>query len=143
MTTDAKYNKYFILDCIKKSVKKLKNKPELKGVEFEIQEGISGEPGSVQLASTIMDKRIPNCDIFIADLSIINHSFPDTIPPEIQKTLRETQKPTPNPNVLLEYGVAYKSIQEERIIGVMNGTLGSLKENQNFCLLYTSPSPRD
>ncbi len=132
MTTDAKYNKYFILDCIEKSVKKLKNKPELNGVEFEIQEGISGESGSVQLASKIMDERIPNCDIFIADLSIINHNFPDTIPVEIQDSLRESVKPTPNSNVLLEYGVAYKSIQEERIIGIINGTLGSLKENQDL-----------
>ena len=41
MTTNMKYNKYFILDCIKKSVKKLKNKPELKGVEFIILEGIT------------------------------------------------------------------------------------------------------
>ena len=132
MTTDSKYNKYFILDCIKKSVQNLKNKPELKGVEFIIQEGVNGETGSVQLASKIMDERIPNCDIFIADLSIINHNFSLQIPVEFHETLKKTIKPTPNPNVLLEYGVAYESIKEERIIGILNGALGSIKENQDL-----------
>ena len=128
LTTDPKYNKYFIHDCLKRSVKKLKETPELKDVEFIIQEGISGESGSVQLASKIMDERIPDCDIFIADLSIINYIFPSTIPEEYRAIMRESIKPTPNPNVLLEYGIAYKSIEEERIIGVLNGALGSLKE---------------
>ena len=132
LTTDPKYNKYFIHDCLKRSVKKLKETPELKDVEFIIQEGISGESGSVQLASKIMDERIPDCDIFIADLSIINYIFPSTIPEEYRAIMRESIKPTPNPNVLLEYGIAYKSIEEERIIGVLNGALGSLKEKPDL-----------
>lgn len=132
MTTESKYNKYFILDCIRKSAKNLEKRNELKGVEFIIQEGINGVPGSVQLASTIMDKRVPSCDIFIADLSIINHTFSSEIPVEFHETLKKTIKPTPNPNVLLEYGVAYESIKEDRIIGILNGALGSLKDNQDL-----------
>jgi hypothetical protein len=113
-STDTKYNKNFILSCIEKAVKKLKNKPELVGVDFDIQEGISGESGSVQVASTITDIRIPNCDIFIADLSIINYNFPLSIPIEYHETLKKSTKPMPNPNVLLEYGVAYKSLLQNK-----------------------------
>ncbi|MFV8332006.1 hypothetical protein [Flavobacterium sp. GSP14] len=131
-TTNNKHNRYFILTCVEKAVKKLRDKPELNGVEFIIQEGINGEPGSTQLASKIIDDRIPNCDVFIADLSIINYHFPSSIPVEYQEVLKKSIKPTPNPNVLLEYGVAYRSITEERIIGIMNSTLGSMRENSDL-----------
>lgn len=126
-TTNQKYNRYFILDCIKKSVKKLKNKPELKGVELIVQEGVTGESGSVQVASRIADKRIPNCDIFIADLSVINHiNKPRKI---IRKLIRDKFKPIQSNNVIYEYGIAYEAIGEETIIGVLNNTYGSPKEN--------------
>jgi len=127
MTTDSKYNKYFILDCIKKSVKKLKNKPELKGVEFIIQEGITGESGSVQVASKIADERIPNCDIFIADLSVVNHV--NNVKQFIRKITGDKFKPFQNNNVFYEYGVAYEAIGEEKIIGVLNQSYGSPNEN--------------
>jgi hypothetical protein len=127
MTTDSKYNKYFILDCIKKSVKKLKNKPELKGVEFIIQEGITGESGSVQVASKIADERIPNCDIFIADLSVVNHI--NGFNRFVRKITGDKFKPFQNNNVFYEYGVAYEAIGEEKIIGVLNNSYGSPNEN--------------
>lgn len=127
MTTNTKYNKYFILDCIKKSVKKLKNKPELKGVDFIIQEGITGESGSVQVASKIVDERIPNCDIFIADLSVVNHV--NRFGKFIRKISGDKYKPFQNSNVFYEYGVAYEAIGEERIIGVLNNSYGSPNDN--------------
>lgn len=130
-TTDTKYNKSFIKDCINKSVNKLKNKLEFKGVEFEIQEGVTTEPGSVPVASQITDVRIPNCDIFIADLTVVNHSFPKEIPQEYHALLRSNVKPSPNPNVLIEYGVAYRELGSEKIIGVMNSHFGSPKENSD------------
>jgi hypothetical protein len=127
MTTDSKYNKYFILDCIKKSVKKLKNKPELKGVEFIIQEGITGESGSVQVASKIADERIPSCDIFIADLSVVNHV--NRFKQFLRKITGDKHKPFQNNNVFYEYGIAYEAIGEEKIIGVLNNSYGSPNEN--------------
>lgn len=127
MTTETKYNKYFILDCIKKSVKKLKNKPELKDVEFIIQEGITGESGSVQVASKIADERIPNCDIFIADLSVINHI--NGFNRFVRKITGDKYKPFQNNNVFYEYGIAYESIGEQRIIGILNNSYGSPNEN--------------
>ena len=127
MTTDSKYNKYFILDCIKKSVKKLKNKPELNGVEFIIQEGITGESGSVQVASKIADDRIPNCDIFIADLSVVNHI--NGFNRFVRKYTGDKYKPFQNNNVLYEYGIAYEAIGEQKIIGILNNSYGSPNEN--------------
>lgn len=127
MSTLTKYNKYFILDCIKKSVKKLKTKPELKGIDFIIQEGVTKEPGSVQVASRIVDERIPNCDIFIADLSVVNHVGKKT--QFIKKLIRDKYKPFQNNNVMYEYGIAYDAIGEERIIGVLNNVYGSPNTN--------------
>ncbi len=126
-TTEAKYNRYFILNCIKKAVKKLKNKPELKSIEFEIQEGISNEPGSPGVASKIIDERIPKCDIFIADLSVVN-SLPNW-KKKLQKLIGIKYKPVQNNNVIFEYGVAYNKLGLERIIGVLNKSYGSPHEN--------------
>ncbi len=47
ITTNTRYNKNFIFSCIEKAVKKVKLKPELRGIEFEIFEGVTGEPGSL------------------------------------------------------------------------------------------------
>jgi len=129
-TTEAKYNRYFILDCIRKAAKKLKNKPELKDIEFEIQEGVSNEPGSPDVASKIIDKRIPNCDIFIADLSVVNSM--SNWKKRILKLIGIKYKPVQNPNVLLEYGSAIRELGYERIIGVMNNVFGSPKEDNNI-----------
>lgn len=127
MTTDAKYNKYFILDCLQKSVKKLKNKPELKDVEFIIIEGITGESGSVQVASKIADGRIPNCEIFVADLSVVNHI--NGFNRFVRKFTGDKYKPFQNNNVLYEYGIAYEAIGEQKIIGILNSSYGSPNEN--------------
>ncbi|SMC95075.1 hypothetical protein [Pedobacter nyackensis] len=127
MTTDVKYNKRFILNCIEKAVKKLKNKPEFSNIEFIILEGITGEAGSPQVASLIVDERIPNCDIFIADLSVVNHI--SWLGREIQNLTGNKYKPFQNNNVIYEYGVAYNSLGEQKIIGVLNSAFGSPNQN--------------
>lgn len=126
-TTDAKYNKYFILSCIDKAVKKIKLKPELKNIEFIITEGVTGEPGSPQVASKITDERIPSSDIFISDLSVVNHInyFQKTV----QRLVGVKFKPFQNNNVIYEHGVAYNAIGLEKMIGVLNTTYGSPNEN--------------
>lgn len=127
-STDVKYNKNFIFSCLKKAVKKLANKPEFLRIEFEIIEGVGGLPGSPQLAATITEQRIPNCDLFIADLSVVNKCsrFVKWIINVFENTKYE---PLINPNVLSEYGVALNSIGYERIIGVVNSKYGSPKED--------------
>lgn len=126
-TTNTKYNKNFILTCIEKAVNKVKHKPELKDIEFTIIEGVRGEPGSPQVASKITDERIPNTDIFIADLSVVNHI--SGFKKFVRKILDDKFKPFQNNNVINEHGVANNAIGLEKMIGVLNSAYGSPNEN--------------
>jgi len=128
-TTAGKYNRYFILDCIKEAVKGLTKEIEFKDVEFEIQDGVRHEPGSPAVASKIADERIPQCNIFIADLSVVNSEFPEDIPHEILEKIKAATKPFQNNNVIYEYGIAYNVLSVEAIIGVLNKSYGSPKDN--------------
>jgi hypothetical protein len=128
--TDTRYNRNFILTCIEKAVKNLNKKPEFKDVEFIIQEGVKGEPGSPGVASKINDERIPNCDIFIADLSVVNQI--GKLAKWIQKYFDKKEfRPSQNNNVIHEYGIATHAIGTEKIISVLNNTYGSPNENSN------------
>lgn len=128
--TDTTYNKNFILRCIDKAVKNLNRKPEFKDVEFIVQEGVKGEPGSPGVASKISDERIPNCDIFIADLSVVNQigRFAKWIQKHVDKKIF---RPAQNNNVINEYGIATNAIGVQKIIGVLNNAYGSPNENPN------------
>lgn len=111
-SADKKHNKNFISDCIKDAGKKIKQIPDFKKVEIEITDAIRDEIGQVAVADTIIQKVIPNCDIFIADLT----------GPKINKFVRWLfkTKTAPNPNVMAEYGVALNSLGKQRIISVIN-----------------------
>ena len=127
MKTDTKKNKNYIKDCIEKACKKIeqKPKPELKGISFELQEGRTGISGTPQIASTIMDERIPNCDIFIADLTVTDPlNYLERFYPK--KWKRDVHQAN---NVMFEYGNAYKTVGERRIICVLNSENGSPNEN--------------
>jgi hypothetical protein len=153
LETDTRCNKNFILTCIEKTIRNLNRKPEFKDVEFIIQEGVKGEPGSPGVASKINDERIPNCDIFIADLSVVNQIGKFT--KWIQKNFdKKIFRPSQNNNVINEYGIATNAIGIEKIIGVLNNIYGSPNENPNnipfdirhlrFPVSYTySPKSKD
>lgn len=128
-TTNTKYNKNFISDCIEVAVKKIKQESDFKRIEFEVTDAVRSESGQVSIADTIIEKIISNSDIFIADLTIVNYDFPDSIPDEYKEILRKSLKPTPNPNVMIEYGAALKSLGKNSIISILNN--------------YYSGSPKD
>ena len=65
-------------------------------------------PGSPDIARTILNK-IDSADAFVADLTLAFESH---------------NRKAPNPNVLLEYGYALRSLGEERIIGIINEISG-------------------
>lgn len=111
-SADTKHNKNFISVCIKDAVKKIKQIPDFKKIEIEVTDAIRDEVGQVAVADTIIQKVIPNCDIFIADLT--GH--------KINKLVRWIfkTKTAPNPNVMAEYGVALNSLGKQRIISVIN-----------------------
>jgi hypothetical protein len=123
-----KSNRHFIKKCLVDAVEQVSKLNDFVSVTFEIIEGIAGETGSVPVASTINEKRIPSCDIFVADLTTVTHRFPSSFTDEQKAELRTTIRPAPNANVLIEHGVAQKSIGVERIIGVMNNYYGSPRD---------------
>lgn len=121
---DKKYNKNFISGCIKDAVKKIKQIPDFKKIEIEVTDAIRDEVGQVAVADTIIQKGIPNCDIFIADLT--GHKIN-----KLARLLFKT-KTAPNPNVMAEYGVALNSLGKQRIISVINtSNNGSPKDEAN------------
>lgn len=93
---DAKTNRNVIGDCIKSICKKN---------NLSHDEATKNRCGSPDIARSIEEK-IKSADIFIADVTIIN---------------AESQaKPTPNPNVLFELGIAQAILGWERIILIVN-----------------------
>jgi hypothetical protein len=84
-------------------------------VEEAVREGLTidkdtkGTPGSPPIFDTIL-KKIDQAAVFVPDLTFVG--------------TRVDGSPTPNPNVLIEYGWALKSLGHSRIVGVMNAAHG-------------------
>lgn len=68
-----------------------------------------GEAGQPPIAETIF-KKIDAAAVFVADMTFT--------------AKRMDGRPTPNPNVLIEYGWALKSLSHSRVISVMNDVYG-------------------
>ena len=101
-----KDNRSFIQGCIDKVKKKHKD-----SIAIEADRDTKNRTGSPDIATTIFEK-IDDCDLFIADISIINK-------PKC-KLFRGKSRPTPNPNVLLELGYAASTLGWDRVICVYN-----------------------
>lgn len=71
-----------------------------------------GLPGSPAIFPAIK-RRILNCDVFVADLTPVFVADDGNI--------------VPNPNVMMELGIAESHLPEERIVCVMNTTWGGTK----------------
>lgn len=128
-TTNRDYNHYFIRDCINEAVKIIERYPEFQEVDFEFQDGVRGIAGTPSIANTIMNERIPECDIYIADLSIVNRS---KLLERLAKENNEVYPLTINNNVLIEFGIAYHSLNSEQIICVLNNYYGSPLSDPNI-----------
>jgi hypothetical protein len=81
-------------------------------VEPVVDRDTQGVPGAPDIASTIFAK-ITAADIFVADVSIVG---------------REGERASPNPNVLIELGYAFKALGPERVILVFNRAFGKIEE---------------
>lgn len=107
-----------IQDSIDTAVKAMRDT-----VEIIADRDTKGEFGSPDIVQTIFSK-IDECDIFIADVSIINKYYPiddHGNPANITKT-------SPNPNVLLELGYAAHALGWENIICIINEDYGEIEE---------------
>lgn len=100
---DAKTNRNVIGDCIKDICKKI-------GLSYD--EATKDRCGSPDIARSIEEK-IRSADIFVADVTIIN--------------AESQSKPTPNPNVLFELGIAQAILGWERIILIVNTAYAAIE----------------
>lgn len=130
-STNETYNKRFIRKCIDKAVIEINRSNQFQGIDINVTDATRGESGSPEVASTIIDNKIPNCDIFIADLSVVNYLEEDIIDLIKSKWPTYKHKFYQNNNVLHEYGVAIPIISRKRIIGILNNAYGSPFEDEN------------
>jgi len=77
--------------------------------ELVVDRDTKGVPGSPPIVDTIF-RKIDQAAVFVPDLTFVG--------------ARPDGRPTPNPNVLIEYGWALKSLGYSRILPVMNTAFG-------------------
>lgn len=90
--------------------------------EFVLDRDTKDEPGSPPIAATIF-RKIDAAAVFVPDCTFVG--------------TRTDGRSTPNPNVLLEYGWALKSLGYKRIVPIFNTAFGgSLETNLPFDLRH-------
>ena len=107
-----------IQDSIDTAVKAMRDT-----VEIIADRDTKGEFGSPDIVQTIFSK-IDECDIFVADVSIINKYYPID---DYGNSVTEI-KTSPNPNVLLELGYAAHALGWENIICIINVDFGGIED---------------
>jgi hypothetical protein len=111
-------NRGFVQQALETAAKALRADDSLR-VEPVIDRDTQGVAGSPDIASTIFSK-IAKAQVFVCDVSIIGrvpNADPDRSP-----------RPTPNPNVLVEFGFAIRALGWDRIIMVCNTAYGPTEE---------------
>jgi hypothetical protein len=115
--TLSKVNRNFIEDALTRALKKTAAEAEVipaaRGQELKLDKDTAGRPGTPPIVETIFSK-IGQCAVFVPDLTFV------------AKTA--SGRPTPNANVLIEYGWALKSRTDQRIVPVMNDAFGKPSE---------------
>lgn len=109
-----KVNRNFIEDSLKKALKKLKAEADLvnsmRDQDLALDKDTKDLPGMPAIVEAIFAK-IDQCAVFVPDLTFVAET------PE--------GRTVPNPNVLIEYGWALKSVGHARIVAVMNTAFGA------------------
>lgn len=108
---ESKYNRNFIEDALKKSVKNI-NEVIADGPLLSVDKDTRGVPGSPDIVTTILQK-IDKSVCFLADVTPIG---------------KVGEKSIPNPNVMFELGFALSSLSFERVILICNTAYGKLNE---------------
>ena len=99
----------FVSSILKKLERSLSNL-----VTINIDRDTVNVPGSPDIGDTIFEK-IDQCDLFIADITLINDRT-------------SSYRRTPNPNVLIELGYAIKTLGWERILLLQCKDYGDIEE---------------
>lgn len=111
-------NQQAIASCLKTCFIGIEENNE--SIKLKLDEATRDEAGSPDIPTTIF-KKISDSDIFVCDITTINHN---------ETTIRKT----PNPNVLIELGYAISILGWERIIMVFNNHFGDFKTELPFDL---------
>lgn len=110
-------NRGFINNCLSKAAKNIYQKDKSIS-EYLIESDSRNESGTPDLVTSIFSK-IDVCDIFVADISIINST---------ENQISAPFRKMPNPNVMIELGYAAKSVGWEQIICVFNREYAEIEE---------------
>lgn len=130
-STPKEYNWNYIRECIDECIIKFGNNDEYKEIEFEILASVEEEPGMPPVADNIIEARIPNCDIFIGDLSFVNYRA--KWKRLIYYIMGDKHIFHINENVNHEFAVARSYLSSEAIITILNNQYGSsLDKDKEF-----------
>lgn len=133
----GKTNRYFIEKCINEAVNNCNS--VIDGIEIVADRDTKGVTGSPNISQTVFSK-IDECDLFIADVSIVNaystleaaatviDSVTETNKKQEANQKKQKVKYTPNPNVLIELGYAVKCLGWERVICFINTDYGDISK---------------
>lgn len=102
----------FIERALERAINQLAADVELEEAarELEVDRDTKGVPGSPKIVDTIFSK-IDSAEAFVGDVSFVGR--------------RPNRDPIPNPNVLIEYGWALKSLTHDRVLTLMNTAHGN------------------
>lgn len=109
--TDTKFNRNFIEDSLKKSIKEA-NRRKPYGPFLSLDKDTRGVPGSPDIVTTILQK-IDRSVCFVADVTPITE---------------KNGKKICNPNVMFELGYALSSLSFERIVIICNTSYCKINE---------------
>jgi hypothetical protein len=109
---DQQANRHFIRRALDEAAIRINNDNAL-GVEIIIDADTEGVVGTPAVTETILGK-IRSSDIFVPDLTFVAET--------------DSGKRTPNPNVMVEYGYALRSLTFEAMMPVMNTHYGAPTE---------------
>jgi hypothetical protein len=121
----AKEGRSFIERALKAAVKNIANDTSIEEAireDLMVDKDTKGVPGHPAIFNTILEK-ISDATIFVPDLTFVGD--------------RCNGRPTPNPNVLIEFGWALKAPGLRRMIMVMNAAYGEpTRESMPFDLAH-------
>jgi hypothetical protein len=129
----------FIESALQRALKQIANDAVIEPAireDLELDKDTKGVPGTPPVVDTIF-RKIDAAAVFVSDLTFVG--------------VRKDGRPTPNPNVLIEYGWALRSLGHPHMVAVMNTAYGKpTRENLPFDLghlrhpiLYECPEGAD
>jgi hypothetical protein len=117
--TSGREGRSLIERALERATSRINKDTSVEGAERElsVDRDTKGVGGSPPIVDTIF-RKIDQAAVFVPDLTFIGK--------------RPDGRPTPNPNVLIEYGWALKSIGTGRIVPVMNTAFGEPSDQMPF-----------